>query len=247
LGRRKKSNIEVELENEMPVEEAAVEEPSESEWEAEEAESLSAESDEKEPAAMEAAKESDDSETEEEKTPAKPKRQRRSRKKAPEIEAADSEEPSELETQPEEPAEEVAPKKAARGKKKNDESSDISPVFQQWKTLQEITASMAANFERIHRQMNDLQGNYLETAERLAKQAPSKPPVMTKVAMGVAMFSVVISLLSLSFAQSVRNNIVETTPTTPRVAQSTHVAGPADAPSSIAVGSRKRHFGKTKK
>lgn len=244
MGRKKKSVVEVELETEVPVEEVT-EESSESDFESEEAQSLA----ENETPEVEASEE----EAVEEKVE-KPKRQRRSRKAKPEVEAAEEEVIEAIA----DAEEEVAPKKAARSKAKpseeKNEKVDPVPMFNQWKTLQEITASIAANFERIHRQMNDLQANYLETSERLAKQAPSKPPALTKVAMGVAMFSVVISLLSLSFAQSVRSNaLAAASAVNPRHAQSMTAEAPSLAFNEESViknskaPSKKRPFSKIKK
>lgn len=82
----------------------------------------------------------------------------------------------------------------------------MESMVKQWVQVKEITGTLATNLERIQKQMADLQANYDDALERLNRQVPMKPAPISKVAMAVAGLSIVVSLLSFSFAQSARNS-----------------------------------------
>jgi len=203
MGRKK---VQDEIENLEPELEEAME-----------AEALEAADDSEEETEVEAAEDSDEEEVEIKKPARKPRaRKPRAPKKTEEpsllagmsktIEEEAAEENAEevvVEVAAEAEAEEKP--KAARGRKKADkeEEKEIEVVAKPWAAVNEISASISSNLERVNQMLREI------PQQELFKPAVAKPAAITKVAVGMSFFAIVLSFVSLLLSQSARQVALE--------------------------------------
>jgi len=204
MGRKK---VQDEIENLEPELEEAME-----------AEALEAADDSDEEIEVVAAEDTDDDEEVEVKKPARKPRARKPRA------SKKTEEPSLLagmsktieEEAAEEKAEEVVVEvaaeadvdekpKAARGRKKaeKEDEKEIEVVAKPWAAVNEISASISSNLERVNQMLREI------PQQELFKPAVAKPAAITKVAVGMSFFAIVLSFVSLLLSQSARQVALE--------------------------------------
>lgn len=187
--------------------------------EALEAEGLEAADEElDEPEAIEASDEDDEeeAEVEEKKKPARKPRARkpRAKKAEPSLLGAMSEpieEKTEEKAEAETPAlevaavaEEEAPAPKPRAKRVTKaEQEEADAIGKPWVAVKEISGSISSNLERVNQMLREI------PQQELFRPPVAKPAAITKVAVGMSFFAIVLSLVSLLLSQSARQVALE--------------------------------------
>lgn len=84
----------------------------------------------------------------------------------------------------------------------------IDPVVAQWEAAAKTTQAIVASLENVHAMLKDLPEHYAAVVQKSLKQSQSKPSNATRLAFATSFLAIVFSVLSLSFSQSVRNQVI---------------------------------------
>jgi hypothetical protein len=82
------------------------------------------------------------------------------------------------------------------------------PVVAQWEAAAKTTQAIVASLENVHAMLKDLPEHYAAVVQKSLKQQPAKPSQGTRLAFATSFLAIVFSVLSLSFSQSVRNQVI---------------------------------------
>ncbi len=84
----------------------------------------------------------------------------------------------------------------------------IDPVVAQWEAAAKTTQAIVASLENVHAMLKDLPEHYAAVVQKSLKQNQTKPNNATRLAFATSFLAIVFSVLSLSFSQSVRNQVI---------------------------------------
>jgi len=131
---------------------------------------------------------------------------------------------AETETETEKPARQ----RAKRVTKEEQEEADV--VGKPWVAVKEISGSISSNLERVNQMLREI------PQQELFRPPVAKPAAITKVAVGMSFFAIVLSLVSLLLSQSARQVALERV-NAPTQSYAHTVTAPTEAPKQLAFES----------
>ncbi len=165
-------------------------------------------------------------------------KQRKPRKRAPKkepkraamVEAAAEEKPSKTPTKLEEKIEKAfeLPAAAAVAPVVTPEALPASAsapapahddLAKQWAAAQQTSASIVASLEKVNTLLREVPEHYAAVIQKAMKQSSGKPSPAAKVAFGMSLVATVLSVLSLTFAQSARQSALSQGVSVPAIHQ----------------------------
>lgn len=114
-------------------------------------------------------------------------------------------------------------------------------LAKQWAAAQQTSASIVASLEKVNTLLRDVPEHYAVVLQKAMKQSAGKPSPAAKVAFGMSLVATVLSVLSLTFSQSARQQALshhgvsvpaihqQAPQTAPRVEANANTAQSADA------------------
>jgi hypothetical protein len=103
----------------------------------------------------------------------------------------------------------------------------VDPALAQWEAAQKTSQSIIASLENVNAILKELPEHYASVIQKTLKQTPSRPSSASRFAFAMSLLAIVLSVLSLSFSQSVRSQVLTQVASTPaphtaRVAKESH-------------------------
>ncbi len=86
--------------------------------------------------------------------------------------------------------------------------SSVEPEVRSWESIRAISDGICTNLERINAQLLEMPAQYTAAFQESFRVPTARPAPITKVAVLVAGLALILSVLSLSFAQSVRQGVL---------------------------------------
>ncbi len=150
------------------------------------------------------------------------------------VEEAQTEEEAEAEGF--EAKDEEKPAAKPRGRRKSpaaEEKEEAEAVAKPWAAVKEISVSISSNLERVNQMLKEI------PQAELFRPPIAKPAGITKVAIGMSFFAIVLSLVSLLLSQSARQVALDRF-TAPNTALTQSVQTSPNEPKQLALETAKR-------
>jgi len=104
----------------------------------------------------------------------------------------------------------------------------MDSMVKQWASVKDISTSVCTNLDRVATVLQTLQTEHTSTVNELSKQGVAKMGLANRISVAVSAIAIVLSLISLSFSQAARQALFNKT--NPEKAALAATAQPAVAP-----------------
>lgn len=140
-----------------------------------------------------------------------------------------------------EPVEEkkTAPRRKRATAAEKAEAAEVEEVAKPWAAVKDISATISANLEKVNQQLREI------PQQELFRPPVARPAGITKVAVGMSFFAIVLSITSLLLSQQARQVALEQIASPAAVVQSVPTA--PGAPQQLALESIRRKPQRAKK